>query len=174
MSDEKNTCCEAKVDALISNKQTHWVPNDRDWLLTLEEATLAKMSPMESEERQDNPAVIQANKDTVVEEFKTGLKTIEDYTVIMPDMMKAMVEKGMAVVKANRETLVKGIMDNTEKDVWNEDVLNAMDDSTLESVSKSIKQPTDFSALGAGGAQAASGEGVEIPVEYANQGKEDK
>ncbi len=173
MRTNENVCCEAKVDELIANKQTHWMPKDREWLLTQDEATIAKMSPMEPGKVEQSTEEIQANKDQVIADYNAGKKTTDDYTKDMPEAMKAEVEGGVKLYKEHRETLVKGIMDNTT-DVWEKDALNAMDDKTLENVSKSIKQPADYSGQAAGGAQATNGEQVEIPVEYASTGKEDK
>ena len=174
MSTNKNLCCEAKVDALIANKRSHWQASDREWLLLQEEATVAKMSPMEPEREEQTAEEIQANTDKVINDYKASKKTIEDYTADMPEAMKLRVEGGVKLYNENREALVKGIMDHTEKGIWEEDALKAMDDKTLENLSKSIKQPADYSGQAAGGnGQAATGEQVEIPVEYAER-KEDK
>ncbi len=172
MKTEGNLCCEAKVDALISNKLTHWQASDREWLLTQEETTIAKMSPMEPAKVEQSAEEIQANKDQVITDYNAGRSTIEDYTKDMPDAMKVQVEGGVKLYNEHRDALVKGIMDNTADGIWKEDTLKGMDDETLENVSKSIKQPADYSGMNTGGGQAASGEQVEIPVEYADAGKE--
>ena len=171
MANEGNLCCEAKVDALIANKRTHWMASDREWLLTQGEAIIAKMSPMEPEKVGDDPAAIQANKVAAVDEFKGTLKSIDDYTAIMPTEMKARVDKWLADEAAVREALVKSITDNSDK-LKKED-LEVLSDSVLKGIAESIKQPADYSAQGAGGPQGGgSGEQVEIPVEYSNHGKE--
>ena len=174
MSDSKALCPEAKVDTLIANKLTHWQASDREWLLEQEEARIAKMSPMVSEKAEQSAEEIQTNKDVTITAFKEGLKTIDDYTALMPEAMKAQIDGGVTLYKEHRATLVKSIMTNAEG-VWEETDLNAMDDKTLEKVSKSFKQPTDYSAQGAGaGGDGSSGEEVEIPVEHSRSGKEDK
>lgn len=171
MANEGNLCCEAKVDALIANKRTHWQATDREWLLTQNEATIAKMSPMEPEVVGDTPAAIQANKAAAVEEFKGKLVTIDDYTAIMPEAMKARIDKWTAAEAAEREALVKSITDNSDK-LKKED-LEVMSDEVLKGIVESIK-PADYSGMGAGGGQATSGEPVELPVEYSASRKEDK
>jgi len=171
MSTEGTLCCEAKVDALIANKRTHWMASDREWLLTQEEGTIAKMSPMEPEAVGDTPAAIQANKAAAVEEFKGKLVTIDDYTAIMPAEMKARIDGWTAADAAVREALVKSITDNSDK-LKKED-LEVMSDAVLKGIVESIK-PADYSGMGAGGGQATSGEQVELPVEYSASRKEDK
>jgi hypothetical protein len=174
MTQKSLLCCEAKVDELIANKLTHWQASDREWLLEQGEGILAKMSPIVPEKETPSPEELQTNKDATIQAFKDGLKTIDDYTALMPEEMKAQVAGGVKLYKEHRAALVKGIMDNAEG-IWEEDALNAMDDETLEKVSKTIKQPADYSALGAGGGDnGGSGEQVEIPVQYSRSGKEDK
>lgn len=173
MSNSKPLCPEAKVDALIANKQTHWQQLDREWLLEQDEGTIAKMSPMVPDVVELTTEEIQANKEAVINDYKASKKTIEDYTADMPEEMKAEVEGGVKLYIEHRAALVKSIMDNTADGIWEEEALKAMDDKTLEKVSKSIKQPADYSGMGAGGGQTPSGEQVEIPVEYQER-KEDK
>ena len=172
MANEGNLCCEAKVDALIANKRTHWMATDREWLLTQGEAIIAKMSPMEPEVVGDTPAAIQANKAAAVDEFKGKLVTIDDYTAIMPEAMKARIDKWTAAEAAEREALVKSITDNSDK-LKKED-LEVMSDEVLKGIAESIKQPADYSGMGAGGGESTSGEQVELPVEYSAARKEDK
>lgn len=174
MSDSKALCCEAKVDALIANKRTHWQASDREWLLEQEESAIAKMSPMAPESTEQSAEEIQTNKDATITAYKEGLKTIDDYTALMPEEMKAQIDGGVKLYKEHREALVKGIMDNTADGVWTKEALEAMPDSTLENVSKSIQTPADYSGQAAGAnGEAAGGEVVELPVEYAG-GKEEK
>jgi hypothetical protein len=143
MPKEGNLCCEAKVEALIAHKLTRYSAEDKDWLMGLEEDQIDKLSPMEPKApaAKSEP---QVNKDEVVEEFKAGLKTIEDFTAIMPEEMKAHFDRGVTLYKEQREALVKGIMDNT-KDNFSKEQLEAMDDPTLESIFKSVR-PVDYSA----------------------------
>jgi len=142
MSDDKNLCCEAKVEALIAHKLTAYTADDKDWLMGLEEDQIDKMSPVEPKAPAAKPEP-QVNKDQIVEEFKAGLKTIEDYTAIMPEEIKVHFDRGVKLYKEQREALVKGIMDNS-KDNFSKEQLEAMEDSTLESIFKSVK-PVDYS-----------------------------
>jgi hypothetical protein len=173
MSKDGNLCCEAKVEALIANKLTAYTADDKEWLMGLEEAQIDKMSPVEPAK----PAAKQepqVNKDEVVKEFKDSLKTIEDFTAIMPEEVKVHFDRGVKLYNEQREALVKGIMSNTAEGVWEEDTLKAMDDKALESIFKSVK-PVDYSA----GSITDNGEGDDDDIllpfgAYAeNQKKED-
>jgi len=164
----KSPCCLAKIEQLITNEHTFFTEEDKEWLLAQEESTLDKMFPMEPVKKVVR-ATPQVNKEDVIEEFKGSLKSIEDYTAIMPEEMRVPVEGGVKLYNEHREALVKSILDNTAEGTWEEGDLNAMNDQTLEKISKSIKQPADYSGQAAGGGRTASGEQVEIPVEYAER-----
>jgi len=154
MSIEKTPCCEAKVDALIANKALHWTAEDREWLLSQKENAIDKMFPKEG------PGVepIQVNAEEVITTFKATLKTPADFLALMPEEMKAEVEKGIEAYKANRDALVQGIMDNAEKDVWTKEALEALSDEVLERVSKSIKKPANYSGAASPTVHAEEGE----------------
>jgi len=142
MSEKKDSpCCEAKVDALIANKATQFTTKDREWLLTQEEA-------ME-----------------VIATFKGTLKTVEDYTALMPAEMQEQISEGVKLFNEHRAKLVKSILDNTEKDLWKEDDLTAMETAQLEKVAKSIKT-TDYSGMSGGRIQDNHEDGPEplLPV----------
>jgi len=172
MSKEGTLCCEAKVDALIANKQTQWAADDREWLLTQEESVIDKLIPLEPEKPVEAP-VVQVNKAEVIDEFKAGLKTIEDYTALMPAEMKATIDGGVKLYNEQREALVKGIMNNTAKDVWTKESLEAMEDVTLESIYKSINV-ADYSGQGIAANRAVDGEEKLLPVGVGDTRKEEK
>lgn len=144
MSTENKPCCKEKVDALIANKGTHWSEGDREWLLSQDENAIDKMAPKQSA----GVKPIQVNAEEVLQEFKDGLKTPEDFLELMPEAMREQFKSGMTAYKANREALVKGIMDNAGEGVWTKEALDELPDATLESISKSIKQPANYSGQG--------------------------
>lgn len=173
----KMACCEDKVDRLIANKLTRFSADDKEWLMSLEESQLDRMSPKEPEKKEVTPPP-QVNKEEVIDEFKGSLKSIEDYTKLMPEEMKAMVNEGVTLHKERREKLIKGIMDNT-KDVWEEDTLKEMPIETLERVAKSIGKPVDYSGMGQPPTTHTAGEDEEPPLDSSpdfniNSRKEDK
>jgi hypothetical protein len=107
--------CAKKVNALIANKESKFTEENREWLESLEEALLDKLTP------------------TVVEiEKKIEVNTLsEEDKKALADYKKQKEEK--------RKGLIKSIQDNV-KDVWTEEVLNEMDDDKLERVFKSVKR----------------------------------
>lgn len=154
-------CCEDKVDRLIAHKQTRFTAEDKEFLMGLEETQLDKLFPTEPEKPAETP---QVNEQEVIDKFKGDLKTVEDYTALMPEEMKAQVESGVKLYKEHRDSLVKGIMDNT-KDNFSQEQLEAMDDPTLESIFKSVT-PTDYSGQGATSLETdKSGEEVLLPID---------
>mgnify|MGYP006280679595 CR=1 FL=1 len=172
----KMACCEDKVDRLIAHKQTRFSADDKEFLMGLEESQLDKLFPMEAKkpEKTEDPAP-QVNKEEVIDEFKDTLKTIEDYTALMPEGMKAQVDNGVKLYKEHREALVKGIVENTGEN-FSKEKLEAMDDETLESIYKSV-QPKDYSGQGATPGTFSGGSDEEeflLPIGFSvNQKKED-
>jgi hypothetical protein len=146
MSDKKdNLCCEAKVDALIANKLTHFTAEHKEWLLTLEESQVDLLSPMEPVKEEETPPV-QVNKDEVIDEFKSGLTSIDDFVAIMPEEMKAQVSNGVKLYKEQRASQIAGIKAHAGNN-FSDEKLEAMDDEMLESVFKSVT-PADYSGQG--------------------------
>ena len=157
MSDK--LCCEAKVDALIANKATKFTSQDREWLLTQDESVIDKMEPV-VEKPVEAPAV---NEAEVITTFKSTLKTIEDYAALMPEDMREQFTNGVKLYNEHREELVKSIMDNTEKDLWAEDDLTAMETAQLEKLAKSVTK-SDYSGQAGGTVQGnAAGEAPLLP-----------
>jgi len=143
-----NDCpkCLEKINALIANEQSKFVETDREWLLTQEEATLDKLEPV------------------IVEKEKVVEKTVEVNKLSPED--QAALAFGKRQMKERRDKLTKGILDNTEEGIWTEEVLNKMDEDTLEKVSKSIKKEeiVDYSLGGGGFSSNAEGEEALYPI----------
>jgi len=118
MSDNKCPKCKEKIDALIANKEFGFVEADREWLDTLTESALDKISPR------------------VIEKIVEVEKTIEVNKLAPED--QAALAFGKKQMKERRELWIKGIQANTEKGVWADEKLNKMDDDTLESIFKSV------------------------------------
>lgn len=159
-------CCEDRVDKLIANGKSTFDANDKEWLMNLNEDQLKKLEPVE--EKTEAP---QVNKDEVITEFKSGLKTVDDYTSIMPDEMKSQVESGVKLYKEKRKNTIKDILDNS-KDVWNEADLNNMEDSMLDKIAKSVV-PSDYSGQ-ATFARTETNEDEVAPMEIVGRKKETK
>jgi len=171
-NEKSMACCEGKVENLIANKLTRYTPEDKEWLMTLSEEQIDKLEPVEvkPEKKEEAP---QVNKDQVISDFKESLKTIEDYTELMPDEMKEKVSAGVGLYKEHREELIESILTNTEKDTWDKEGLEAMDTKTLEKVAKSVT-PHDYSGHGGQTRQKAK-IAPYVPVQFGkkSQKKED-
>lgn len=139
MAEEKKPCCEAKVDALIANEDTRFTAEDREWLLSLEEGAIDKLAPVEQ---------VEVNADEMIATFKQTLKTIDDYTALMPDSMKAEIETGLTMYREKRQALIANI---AEKSAFEADELQGMSDEWLEKFEKSINKVADYSGQAAGG-----------------------
>jgi hypothetical protein len=128
----KNECpkCLEKVNALIANEKSPYKEADREWLLSLNEDQLTKLSTPEVKE--------------VVKEVEKKVEVNK----LTPEQ-----EADLAFVanqrKERKGKMVKAILDNT-KDVWDEVSLNAMSEEVLEKVFKSVekKETADFSLNG--------------------------
>ena len=145
MSEKGKPCCEARVDALIANKATAFTAKDRDWLMDLEEIQVDRL--IESVRDGKEPD-LQANQKEAIDTFKASLKTIEDFTALMPEEMKAQFEAGVRMYQENRASLVKAITDNSE--LTEEDLKDAPD-TYLEKLKKTVaKAPADYSLAGGG------------------------
>jgi hypothetical protein len=109
------------------------------------------------------------NKDQVLDEFKKSLKTIEDYTALMPEEMKAQIDGGVRLYNERREELIRSITDNSEEGTWEDGELEGMDTKTLEKIGKTV-HPADYSAQGVPKKQS---KGIQpmIPVQYQTENK---
>jgi hypothetical protein len=112
--------CLEKINALIANEQSKFVETDREWLLTQDEGTLDKLAPV------------------VKEIEKIVEKTVEVNKLSAEDQADLAWAKKMR--KEKRETIIKGIQDNTEKGTWDDATLSAMTEDVLERVLKSVKK----------------------------------
>jgi len=132
--------CLEKVNALIANEQSKFTEEDREWLMNQEEAVLDKLAPV------------------VVE--KTVEKTVEVNKLSPED--QADLAWARKQREERRDKMIKGIQDNTSKDIWPDDVLKKMDEVLLEKLYQSVKKEevVDYSPIGAGGLNAnTSGSG---------------
>jgi len=131
MADEKKPCgqCMEKIVAIINSNKTHFTADDREWLLTQDEAVLDKLLPKEPEK----PVV--ANSEVRVPEV-----TREQILQALSAEDRAAMAFGQKQLKAIRENQISVIQANTSKEIWPDTTLNAMNDDTLERLFKSVKK----------------------------------
>jgi len=151
----KNECpeCVEKVNALIANKESGFVEDDREWLSTLSAQALEKVTPK------------------VIEVEKIVEKTIEVNKLAPED--QAALAFGKKQMKEMRERLVSGIQTNTSKEMWSDEKLATMDDDTLERLFNSVKKEevVDYSLNGNAGSISHTGESPMAPtgIEFINK-----
>ncbi len=137
----KSSCFLGKVERLIQSNQTQFTDQDKEWLLTQEEATLDKLMPKPN---------LEANADQMVQAFRNTIKTEEDLIKAAPESMQASIRAGFAANTEKRNALVEKIMANAAEGTWTKEELAVMEMSMLEKVGKSIKveTTTDYSLNG--------------------------
>lgn len=137
--EEKRMCepCKEKASALITNANTHFTEADREWLEALTEDKLDKLIPKVVKVNADKPEI---SKEQALQTLGIEMKKYE---------------KGLAFYEAKRNEVVKEIMDNTEKGVWEKETLESMEPEVLEKIAKSIKrtEQTGGVYVGAGAGQ---------------------
>ena len=124
MSVEKCPRCLEKINALIANGQSKFIEADREWLLTQDESTLDKLSPV------------------VVEKTIEVNKLTPEQTSDLAFVAKQRVDK--------RNEMIQGIQTNTSKELWPDDVLKTMNEDHLKRIFDSVKKeaPADYSLNG--------------------------
>ena len=125
--EEKGMCktCKEKAAALIANSHTHFDENDREWLEALSEDKLDKMIP-----------TVKTVEKTV--EVEVNKEVTKEMALEVLGLEKTQYEKGLEIYNAKRSEVVTNILNNTEKDVWSKEDLEAMKLETLERIEKSI------------------------------------
>jgi len=122
--------CLIKVDTLIANKESKFTEEDRTWLLDQDIKVFEKFEPV------------------IVEKEKIVEKTIEVNKLNPED--QAILAYGKKQMKERRESMQKGIQANTVEGIWTDEVLNVMNEDTLERVFNSVKKEeiADYSLNG--------------------------
>ncbi len=142
-----------EIQGLIDNASTQYSEDDRDWLSTLEESQLAKMSPTVNEEvvteevveEETVPAV--GTIGTVIGDTQEPVSTAE-YIKNAPDEIQAVLNSGLQLHRARKDLLVKGILANA-RNQFSQVQLESKDLGELEGMAALA---TDISYEGAGAA----------------------
>ena len=136
----KAPCCEDLVNELITNERTKFTEEDKERLLTMEEAFLVKLIPDKVEEVVKEPiANEELEKVVEKEEVKEAVNTLsaED---------QAALAYGRKQLKERRETMIKGIQNNAGE-AFPSTVLETYDEETLERIFKAVtkEEVADYS-----------------------------
>jgi len=110
------------VANLIANKSTQWEEKDEAALMAMDEAVLAKMTPVENTaapvpatEVSAIPATVIAKPETVVENTAAPvIATVDDYIAQAPAEMKAVLNSGLQTYRRQRQQLIASITTNSK------------------------------------------------------------
>ena len=126
-------CVEKKVSELIANSQGRFIDSDKEWLQTLTEVQLDKLTDKKCDEEEELTESACKKKVAKNEEVAPVVQQLS------PEDQAALAY-GRKQLKERKEKMIKGIQDNTEKGVWDEATLNAMGEDILERVYNSVKK----------------------------------
>lgn len=128
-------CCPQKVEELIVNAAGKFTAEDRDWLTSLTEEQLEKVTPK----------VVQVNIGAEhVSKHLATYKSAEELLQLLPEAIRSDISAGLEMHKAKRADLVTKIQANA-KDIWAAEDLEKMETGMLEKLAKSV-QPAVYVA----------------------------
>ena len=158
MSDKKKPCCAEKVQMLIESGL--YQEGDRDRLLAMEEADIdilsasAELAQAQVNAEKEKVTKLETNaaqSQTATKELQTLKESLGDkdkFLALAPKEIRATLEHGLALHKADRERKITHILDNAADGVYTKEVLEAMDDQGLDMLARAFKAPQDYSPLG--------------------------
>jgi hypothetical protein len=128
--EEKKDCgqCMEKIVAIIQGNAAGMTEADREWLLVQEEATLDKLLSKKPVEKVVEK-VVEVNAKLTSDQILNAMST-ED---------KAALAFGRRQLAEKRATMIKGIQDNTSKELWPDAVLNTLSEDFLDKLYTSVK-----------------------------------
>lgn len=114
MSDknEKTPCCPEKVELLIQNELTGFDEGDREWLLGLDEAQLAKLEPKEAQPGAGDSDP-QMNRERAIQALREELGDRTKFMAILPPETREIIEHGQRLYDAERDSMINNIMTNS-------------------------------------------------------------
>jgi len=144
---------EKLVQDLISNTQTRFTEEDREWLMTLESAQLEKLIPMpvqagteeEQEQEQETP-LTQNNRTTAGEKSKPI--TLSEYIANAPAEMQEVLKSGLKMHQQRKNTLIATLMGNA-RNKFSREYLEKQDIETLENLVALADVQPDYTGAGA-------------------------
>lgn len=129
------------VQGLIDNASTQYSDDDRDWLSTLEESQLAKMSPAVNDEAEvmggtdegeEVPIAAAPAQEEVVDNAATPITT-DDYIAAAPAEVREVLGEGLRMHRSRKDAIVKGLLANA-RNKFSKAQLDAKSLSELETI----------------------------------------
>ena len=156
MSEVKNGS-PCKVDALIANEASKWTQEDKEWLLTLDEGQIDKMTPEPKEEKKEvikNVTTATTEKKETPEVTEDQIKAIlnkSDDPVafidkFVPAALGDQMKQGLKVYNDKRAKLIEEIVANSK---FTKERLESFETEDLENLHESsVPELSDYSVLG--------------------------
>lgn len=165
---DTKVCCPEKVELLLQHKRTPFKEEDREHLLTMEEAFIDKLITAQDEfdaeiaavikkavpVKKDSEVVAQMNKEQAINVLKEQLSDPVQYLALLPVEQREQMQHGLSLFQARKQELIKHITTNAEG-VYTAEELAKQDISDLEKLAKLAKAPVDYTILGNGQLPAA-------------------
>lgn len=164
---DKTPCpkCTAKAELLIQSKLTKFGEDEREWLMTLDEAQLDKMFPKEPEpataaqppeadaeaegkKDAEKEATPEMNEAQAIKVLEASLADPKKFLKLLPEEERGKIEYGLQLYDQVKEELVKKIRTNTQ--AYEEAELKGMRLNALRKLAEASKQ-TVYTGLNAGG-----------------------
>ena len=154
MDKKTEPCCPEKVQALIQSEHTKFEEDDREWLSSLQEGQIEKLSPIipvkaepvvPKKEEDEQEKLVQMNKEQAIQMLKEHFADPKDFLSILPEETREQMEYGMDLHQAHRAELIQHITANTE--VYTADDLKDRKTDELKKLAQAIKPKMDFSLL---------------------------
>jgi hypothetical protein len=148
---------EQRVAALIASKANKFEASDKDWLMSLEEAQLAKFE-VEEPKKDDPPANANANANANSQQQQQPKTpaTAEEYIAMAPKEIQAVLAAGVQMHRQRKDALIKALSEN-KRNKFTKEQLEAKDLSELEILAELADVP-DYSGAAPVHRQMASGD----------------
>lgn len=172
MAETPSPCVIKKVDELIANSLLQFTQADKEWLLTVHEVHLDRMTPKA-------PALTPITAEQVSEYLQANCKTTEEVVTLLPADLKEYVTTALSLQDSSRHKLIESIVTNASKDTWTKEELSTMNLEMLSKIHKTIQANTktsevfDFSGLGGLSVnrttESSGSDDVLLPTGYGNK-----
>lgn len=144
---------EKLVQDLISNTQTQFTDEDREWLMTLESTQLEKLIPKpvqagtEEEEEQEQETPPTQNSRTTASEKPKPI-TLSEYIANAPAEMQEVLKSGLKMHQQRKNALIASLIGNA-RNKFSKEYLEKQDIETLENLVALANVQPDYTGAGA-------------------------
>lgn len=155
MAQKTTPCCKEKVEMIIQADHLPFTEDDREYLLTLNEARVDEILAVKEPKAPIAPAV---NEDDVVKKVLQNLSDPEKALGFFPKDIRENLQYGMKEYNAKRQATIDSIVANSNG-VYTAEDLKDRPFEELEKLNKAIPAPVMDYSLGGGAGRVAVNEG---------------